>query len=203
MLKIYHAKNTRGLRVIWTAEEIGVPYELKHVPFDPAALRGEDYLAINPFGALPAMEDGGVRMTESGAICQYITERHGKAPFRRTITDADYPAYLQWTHAGEATLTPALSQLVQHRVSRPQDKRVPMIADESVEKFQAHLAVLEAALGGKHFILGDEIALPDVMIGYALHLASLFRLMAEAPPHVREYWKRLQARPAYQKAIAA
>jgi len=203
MLKIYHAKNTRGLRVIWTAEEIGVPYELKHIPFNPAALKADEYLNVNPFGALPAIEDGGVKMTESGAICQYLTERHGKTPFRRTIADADYTTYLQWVHAGEATLTPPLGQLVQHRFARPEDKRVPMLADEAADRFRGYLAILDSALGGKHFLLGADLTLADVMVGYAFHLASLFGLMTDAPAHARAYWDRLQARPGYQKAISA
>jgi glutathione S-transferase len=202
MLKIYHAKHTRGLRVIWTAEEIGVPYELRHIPFNPAALKGDEYLAVNKFGALPAIEDGGVKMTESGAICQYLTERHGKAPFRRTIADPDYPAYLQWTHAGEATLTPPLGQLIQHRI-RPEDRRVAMIAEEASERIQGHLRILSDSLEGQHFILGEQMALPDVMIGYALHLAALLGQMKQAPARVGAYWERLQARPGYQKAVAA
>lgn len=202
MLKIYHARYTRGTRVIWTAEEIGVPYELKHMPFDPGSLRSDEFLRINPFGALPAIEDGGVTMAESGAICQYLTERYGKAPFRRTIEDADYATYLQWVHAGEATLTPPLTQMTQH-TRGPEDRRVPRIADEGREKFYTHLAVIDHALHGRNYLLGDDFTLADVMVGYALHIASLFRLMEDAPPYAAAYWARLQARPAYQTAMSA
>ncbi|MET0182943.1 MAG: glutathione S-transferase family protein [Caulobacterales bacterium] len=202
MLKIYHARHTRGVRVIWTAEEIGVAYELKHMPFDPGSLRSDEFLRINPFGALPAIEDGGVTMTESGAICQYLTERHGHAPFKRTMDDADYATYLQWVHAGEATLSPPLSLVLQH-TRGPEDKRVLRIADESREKFYTHLAVIDRALHGKDYLLGDDFTLADVMVGYALHLAALIKLMNDAPPHAAAYWERLKARPAYQKAISA
>jgi glutathione S-transferase len=89
MLTIYHGKHTRSLRVVWTAEELGLHYAIKHTPFDPAALRTPEFLTISPHGQLPAIEDGGTRMVESGAICQYLTERYGKHPFKRSLGDAD------------------------------------------------------------------------------------------------------------------
>ncbi len=205
MLKIHHAQHARSLRVVWIAEELGVPYELKHTPFNPAALRADEFLSVSPFGALPAIEDGGVRMVESGAICQYLTEKYGKAPFKKTLADADYPAYLQWLHAGEATLTPPLSDIAQHSVVRPESKRIPALVPDAAERFKERLAVVDAALRGRDandYLIGRDMTAADVMVGYALHLASLFGLMADAPQNVSGYWKRLQQRPAYQKAVA-
>ena len=202
MLKIHHGKHTRSLRVVWIAEELAVTYESHHVPFDPATLKSDAFLSISPFGALPAIEDRGVRMVESGAICQYLTERYGKAPFRRELGDPDYPVYLQWLHAGEATMTPPLANIAQHTSIRPQAMRIPQVAAEAVETFRERLHVLDAHLSGKHYILGADMSAADVMVGYALHLAALFRLMDDAPAHVSAYWKRLQERPAYQRAIA-
>jgi glutathione S-transferase len=203
MLTIYHGKHTRSLRVVWTAEELGLHYAIKHTPFDPAALRTPEFLTISPHGQLPAIEDGGTRMVESGAICQYLTERYGKHPFKRSLGDADYPRYLQWLHAGEATLTPPLTALAQHTMLRTAEKRVPMIAGEAAETFKERLAVLDAHLGETGYLLGTDFTAADVMVGYALHLAALMGLMADAPDDVAKYWKRLSERPAYQKAIAA
>ena len=202
MLKIHHGTHTRSLRVVWIAEELGVAYESHHVPFDPATLRSDAFLTISPFGALPAIEDGGVRMVESGAICQYLTEKYGKAPFRRDLGDPAYPTYLQWLHAGEATMTPPLANIAQHTSIRPEAMRIPQVASESVETFKERLQVLDAHLHGKHFLLGADMSAADVMVGYALHLAALFGLMKDAPSHAGAYWKRLSARPAYQRAVA-
>jgi glutathione S-transferase len=202
MLKIHHATHSRSLRVVWIAEELGVTYESRHVPFNPATLKSDAFLSVSPFGALPAIEDGGVRMVESGAICQYLTEKYGKHPFRRELGDPDYPTYLQWLHAGEATMTPPLGAIAQHTRLRPEDKRIPQVAFEAVETFKERLGVLDAHLNGKHYLLGADMSAADVMVGYALHLASLFTLMDDTPAHVGAYWKRLRERPAYQRAIA-
>lgn len=203
MLKIYHVKPTRSLRIVWLAEELGVPYELKHMPFDPAALRTEEFLAVNPFGTVPAIEDGGVHMTESGAIAQYLTERYGKAPLRRQLGDADYPQYLQWLHAGEATLTPPLIHIAAHTRLRPESRRIPIIAEEAVERFYQHAKVLDQYLGETGYLLGAEFTAADVMVGYALHLANAFGLIKDTPDDVQKYFARLAARPAYQRAVAA
>lgn len=203
MLKVYHAKHTRSLRVVWIAEELGLHYELKHMPFDPAALRAEEFLSVNPFGTLPAIEDGGVRMTESGAICQYLTERYGHAPFKRTLGDPDYPAYLQWIHAGEATLTPPLAALAQHTVIRPPERRLATVAAEAGETLRERIKVLDRHLGETGYLLGNDFTAADVMVGYALHLANLLGLLAEAPDDVAKYWQRLAGREAYQRALAA
>lgn len=203
MLKIYHVKPTRSLRIVWLAEELGVPYELKHMPFDPSAFRTEEFLAVSPFGMLPAIEDGGVRMVESGAIAQYLTERYGKAPFRRQMSDPDYPQYLQWLHAGEATLTPPLIHVAAHTRLRPESKRIPLMAEEAVERFREHARVLDRHLGETGYLLGADFTAADVMVGYALHVANALGLLADAPDDVQKYFARLAERPAYQRAVAA
>jgi glutathione S-transferase len=203
MLKIFHAKHTRSLRVVWLAEELGVPFELKHMPFDPSALKADAFLDVSPFGALPAIEDGGVRIVESGAICHYLTEKYGHRPFKRVLGDADYAAYLQWMHAGEATLTPPLSAIAQHTMIRPAERRVPMMAQEAVETFHERMKVLDKWMGGSGYLLGEDFTAADVMVGYALHLASLMRLIGDTPRDIQDYWKRLSGRQAYKNAIAA
>jgi len=203
MLRIYHVKHTRSLRIVWLAEELGVSYDLKHMPFDPGALRTEEFLAINPFGTVPAIEDGGVRMVESGAIAQYLTERYGKAPFRRQLGDADYPQYLQWLHAGEATLTPPLTHVAAHTRLRPEPRRIPLVAEEAAERFREHAKVLDQHLGETGYLLGSDFTAADVMVGYALHVANLLGLIKDTPDDVQKYFARLAERPAYQRAVAA
>lgn len=203
MIKIYHARHARSLRVVWIAEELGLHYELKHMPFDPAALRSDEFITVSPFGQVPAVEDGGMRMTESGAICQYLTERYGHAPFKVSMGEPNYPAYLQWIHAGEATLTPPLTALAQHTRLRPPERRLPLVASEAVETFKERLGVLDLHLHETGYLIGADFTAADVMVGYALHLANVFGLLKDAPDDVVKYWARLQERPAYQRAAAA
>ena len=78
MATLYHCKNARSFRALWALEEIGLPYELKLLPFPPRVLAPE-YLQINPLGTIPLLIDGNVKMTKSAAICQYLADRYSKS----------------------------------------------------------------------------------------------------------------------------
>jgi glutathione S-transferase len=80
MLTLYHCHDARSFRPLWTLEEMGLPYELKMLPFPPRAA-APDYLAVNPLGTVPTFFDGNMRMTESAAICQYLVTRYGPHAF--------------------------------------------------------------------------------------------------------------------------
>ena len=74
MVTVYHAKNTRSIRVLWTLEELGVKADVRSLPFPPSKLQ-PDYLSVNPTGTVPTLIDGPVRLTESMAICEYLAEK--------------------------------------------------------------------------------------------------------------------------------
>ena len=71
MITLYHCARARSFRPLWTLEELGLPYELKMLPFPPRVF-AKEYLGINPLGTIPLMLDGEIRMTESAAIAQYL-----------------------------------------------------------------------------------------------------------------------------------
>jgi glutathione S-transferase len=75
MATVYHAPNTRSMRVLWLLEELGVKAEIKSLPFPPSKLQ-PDYLSVNPTGTVPTLVDGSVRLTESMAICEYLATRY-------------------------------------------------------------------------------------------------------------------------------
>lgn len=107
MIKVYASGGARSRRVIWALEEAGAPYEVVALQFPPRVHHPE-YLKINPTGAIPAISDGGMSLTESLAICEYVARKHGSdlivAP-----EHPEYYNYLQLVYFGEATLAPPLS----------------------------------------------------------------------------------------------
>ena len=115
MLKIFHARGSRSLRVIWMAEEMGLDYELL-----PEAIgrSSPEFIAINPARGLPAIIDGEVSMSESVAIMQYLAARYGPTPLAPASDDPTYPAYLQYLIYGEASLSAFLNALVATRLLR-------------------------------------------------------------------------------------
>ena len=73
MIKIYATENSRSVRPIWTAEELGIDYELEMMPFPPRVFKKE-YLDVNMLGTVPYLIDGDIKMTESVEMCQYLIE---------------------------------------------------------------------------------------------------------------------------------
>ncbi|MFZ3128930.1 MAG: glutathione S-transferase N-terminal domain-containing protein, partial [Rhodoferax sp.] len=104
MITLYHCVSARSFRPLWTLEELGLPYQLKMLPFPPRALARE-ILQENPMGTVPLLVEGATRMTESAAMCQYLATRHGTAGLDVAVDDPAFGAYLNWLHMSDATLT--------------------------------------------------------------------------------------------------
>ena len=104
MITLYHCEAARSFRPVWALEEMGLPYELKMLPFPPRAL-AKEYLGLNPLGTIPFMIDGDTRMTESSAIGHYLATRYGPTPLAVAPDEPEYGAFLNWLYFGEATLT--------------------------------------------------------------------------------------------------
>ena len=76
MLKVHFAPNSRAGRIIWLLEELSLPYEVNKMAFHPSDLKSDDHRKRHPLGRIPVLDDGDIRIYESGAIIEYIIERH-------------------------------------------------------------------------------------------------------------------------------
>src|SRR5438067_2456 len=94
----------RGFRVVWLLEEMGLAYRLRPVDLLAGVENDAEFLAINPGGFIPAIQDGEVTMVESIAIMEYLLARYGPTPLAPGPHDPDFPAYPQFLHLGEAGL---------------------------------------------------------------------------------------------------
>lgn len=200
MTKVYYAPFARSLRVLWTLEELGAPYEGVRVQFPPK-VADPGYLEVHPLGQIPTVVDGDVKFHESVGICEYLAEKHGGQSLLSVAGQPCRPDYLQWLWFGEATLTPPLGTIVRHTFG-PEEGKSVISAAEAKASFLERLAMLDGRLAGREHLVGDRFTLADISVGYALNLGTLFGLPAEYPPNVAAYFTRLQARPAFQAALA-
>jgi glutathione S-transferase len=202
MITLYHAPKTRSVRIHWLLEELGdVAYELNTIKFKPEVIKGPEYRQIHPLGKVPAMQDDGVVMFESGAMVQYILEKYGAGRLEPQVGTPERAKFLQWIHFAEATATAPLGDIAQHSFFRPEAERIPAMVDDGRRRYTAALDVLESELAGRQYLLGDEFSAADVMMGYALMLGKLLGVLTDAHPNVQAYLGRLEQRPAYQKAV--
>jgi glutathione S-transferase len=124
MITLYHCVDARSFRALWALEEVGVPYELRMLPFPPRYLRRE-YLRVNPLGTIPFMIDGETRMTESAAICQYLAERYAGPPLAVRTDEPGYGEDLNASHCGEATLNFPQTLVLRYSMLEPPERRLP------------------------------------------------------------------------------
>jgi len=182
-------------------EEMELRYELRMLPFPPR-VAAPDYLASNPLGTVPLLEDGDVRMTESAAICQYLVTRYGPTKLNVAPEERGYAAFLNGLHLGEATLTFPQALVLRYSRLEPPERRVPQVAEDYARWFLSRLRKSVTGLEGGYYAAGRFTA-ADVSIGYALLVAGKLGLGAQFPPEVAEYWERLSARAGYRRAQAA
>ncbi len=202
MVTLYHCAGARSFRALWALEELGLVYELKMLPFPPR-LHAPDYLAINPLGTVPLLIDGDTRMTESAAICHYLAVRHGPSPLAVAPEEADYGAYLNWLHFGEATLTFPQALVLRYARFEPEERRSAQVAADYARWFLARLRAVEAAAANAGTLCAGRFTMADVSVGYALRLARFSRLDHEFGAATAAYRRRLEARDALRRAVAA
>ena len=202
MITLYHCDAARSFRPLWMLEELGLPYELKMLPFPPRAFARE-YLALNPLGTVPFMVDGETEMTESSAICHYLCVRYGPTPLVVGADEQAYGAFLNWMYFSDATLTFPQTLVLRYGKLEPEERRSAQVTADYAKWFLGRLRVVEAAAGKAETLCAGRFTAADIAIGYALRLAGIVGLAGDFGPNVRAYWDRLQQRDGFKRALAA
>lgn len=200
MITLYHCMSARSFRPLWMLEELGVPYELKMLPFPPRVAE-RSYLDINPLGTIPLMLHGETRMTESAAICQYLCAINAPTPLQVEPGEKGFGAYLNYLHFGEATLTFPQTLVLRYAYFEPEERRQPTVAGDYAKWFLARLRTLEPLLSEQEYLCAGRFTAADVSVSYALMLAESLGLAAQFTPSVAAYWERMQQREGYLRAL--
>tara|TARA_Y100001970_G_C14211885_1_gene847407 strand:+ start:505 stop:1128 length:624 start_codon:yes stop_codon:yes gene_type:complete len=196
MIKIYHAKGTRGLRVMWLCEELNIDYEIQNVDFSKEFRFSEQWLKINPLGKLPSLRDGDILLFESCAMIQYILDKYGGGKLQPSPSTTSYAYFLQWLWFSEATFARPIGEIVNHRREFPDEQEIPEVVQEMQSRIYKCLDALNEALEGKDFILGKDFTAADISLGYSLLIAQN-RIDKEFPEKVDKYWGNISSRRAF------
>ena len=200
-MKLYYSPQGRAVRPRWLLEEIGEPYELVRLTLGTDN-KTPAYLKINPNGTVPTLVDGDLVLFESAAICQHLADRH---PEKRLAPPLGTPArglYYQWIHYAMSGLEPPLVTIFLHTINKPEAERIPVLVTEARAQLRTVLGVVEQALAGRPFILGDQLTTADVLVGSTLVWAQMMSLLGDDRPATAAYLTRLASRPAFQRATA-
>lgn len=204
MITIHHLNMSRSERIVWLAEELGLRYELINHQRDPQTFRAPPSLwAVSPFGKAPIIQDDGKTIYESGAIVEYLLERHGHGKLKPKPDSDEYIGYLHWMHAAEATL---MMPIMMDLLGKMLQVDVPAYKMFRDGEYKTTLLFLDTTLAKSPYVAGQNFTGADVMVTYDLHLAngtSFPALKSTAPlddyPNIVAYLRRVEARPAYLK----
>lgn len=216
MIKVHHLNNSRSQRVLWLLEELELPYEIVHYQRDAKTMLAPPELrAINPLGKSPVVELDGQVLAESAAIIETLNERfddsHRLSPPLQPLDGEERLRYRYWLHYAEGSaMPPLLLNLVFSKL-----RRAPMpffakpiargIADKAVSAFVGpqlalHLDYIESELGKHEWFASDRFTAADIQMSFPVE-AAVARARDRERPRMQAFVERIQARPAYQRAL--
>lgn len=213
MITVHHLEQSRSVRIIWLLEELGVDYSLKSYARDPKTnLAPPEYLALHPLGKAPLITDGDKVLAETGAIAEYIIDKYDAENWRPAKGSPERIAYNYWLHAAEGTLMPylILHLFMTRMETAPPFFMRPIIKAVTGQVRKAYLTpsltkfytYMDAELEGVTWFAGDTPTLADIMMSFPLQAAAGRGALDDTYPHIMTYIERLNARPAYNVALA-
>lgn len=200
-MKLYHQPRTRSSRVRWILAELGVACEVQPVDVFAGDGRKPEYQrAVHPHGYVPALEDDGVILIESSAICMYLADRYGDGRLAPKVGTVERGKYYEWMVYVPATADPCLETIMFHTAFLPEAKRIPQLVDRAKKAWSSKIEPrFAAAVEKAPFILGDAFSAADVLAGGALAWAKMAGVLGEDPALLR-YFEALTTRPAFIEA---
>ena len=200
MLKVHFVAGTRAGRVVWLLEELGLEYEVNIMPFTKEGLKSLEHRARHALGRVPVLEDGDISIFESGAIIDYVLERHKNGGLKPSSDAPEFPFYLQWYHYCEGMVMPPMNQIVVQTILLPPDRRDETVLNQAKNLLTKSLAPVNENLANKDYLIGDFSA-ADLMLGHSCFMANRLGCVNDEMKSIKDYVARINARPAFQKAI--
>lgn len=181
MLKLYGGKKSRAAIAQWYLEELNVPYEFVVLDMENGEHRKPDFLAINPMGKVPAIDDNGFCLWESGAILLYLAEQYGSD----ALTPQKRAELNQWILFANATLAPSMF------MESSRETEMPKLFTPLNDHFKQH-----------DYLVDDQFSAADVAVGaYIAYMQMMLQLDISQYQAVENYIKQISQRPAFQKTI--
>lgn len=196
-LIVHHLNNSRSQRLLWMLEELELPYEIRFHERDKRTMLAPPELRqVHPLGKSPVLEDGGVKLVETGAICEYLVDKTG---LLGPTDDGDSRRrYRQFLHYAEGSVMPML--LVMLVV-----KKIPLMGRLAVKRIQpmvdVHLDYIELELAQRPWFAGDELTAADIMMSFPIEAATARAGLDSRRPATMAWLAKVHARPAYQRAL--
>jgi glutathione S-transferase len=205
VLKVYGIKASRALRTLWLCREIGLQFEQVPVSFADDTTKTPEFLAVNPSGKIPAIDDDGFHLSESMAINIYLAKKHNSSLMPKDLQSE--AKILQWSFWVMTEIEKPLLAVMLQRMPAPPDPQAakyfrernplnPEIEKTSIEALQKPLGILNEHLAKREYLLGNDFTLADLNVASVMIWAHRAKLDLSIRPHVAQWLTRCLARPA-------
>lgn len=199
-MKLYGYAPTRALRVQWMLQELDLDYEYVEVNPTMGELRSPEFLALNPAGKLPVLDDDGFVLNESVAIALYLAEKYPQEGFLPADLQARAEVY-RWLFFTATELEQPIWRIARHTHRYPVEKRLPAEIPLARQDFLDMAAIMEKHLESRTVLVGEEVSVADFIAAYTLDMASMVHLLDDLP-NLNAYMERMYARPKAPPRIA-
>ena len=198
MIEVHHLNESRSRRITWLLEELGLDYTVHVYKRDPKTrLAPPELEKIHPLGKAPVIRDGDEVIFESGAIIEYLVRKYGNGRLAPAQDTHAFNQYLQFLHYAEGSaMLPLMLKLYTGRLGEGAAPLQPRIESE----MKRHLGFLDKSLEGHDFFVGNELTGADIQLSFAVQMAVKF-CGDDAYPNLTAFVKRIEALPAYRRAI--
>jgi glutathione S-transferase len=213
VITVHHLNNSRSQRVLWLLEELGVAYEIQKYQRDAKTmLAPPELLKVHPLGKSPVISDDGATVAESGAIIEYLLERHGKGRLEPARGSPERLRFTYWLHFAEGSaMSPLLMKLVFDRIeTSPMPFFAKPIARSISRKVKTamiepnlkrHLDHMERELTKSEWFAGDEFSAADIQMSFPVEASALRAGLDSSRPKLMTFLKKIHARPAFRRAL--
>lgn len=197
-LKLYGYAGSRAVRNLWMCEELGLGYEHVAMTTADGATRTADFLAINPSGHIPAIDDGGFKLSESLAINLYLAKKHQRLYPQKLEDEAKA---WQWSFWAASELDTQIIQWIVNGVLLPVEKRNAGLALQAREALEWPLTVINGELAKREYLVaGAGFTVADLNVASVMY--RLLSVDLDSKPHLKGWLARCWERPAAKKARA-
>lgn len=201
MLKVWGRPTSVNVqKVMWAVGEMGIAHERIDVGGRFGGLATPAFLAMNPNGRIPTIEDGGVVVWESNAIVRYLAARYGEGTFweRDPGARAQADAWMDWM---QTTLAPDFYAVFWAVVRTPADRQDKVAIKDLTARLTAHYDLLDRQLATRPYLVGDRFSLADIVVGATLYRYFEMEIDRPALSNLDHWHERLRERPAFRDHV--
>lgn len=202
MIKVWgRANSTNVIKVLWLCEELNLRFDRKDVGGPFGGLQTPEFLALNPNGVIPVIEDDGAVVWESHSILRFLSQRHGSGDLYpvEPVMRSHVERWLDW-HI--STLAPALNPVFVALYRTPAEKRDQAALDAMIARLSAAMHRLDSHLDAHPFIAGASFSIADIAFGNSVWRWFAFPFEKPRLAHLERWQSRLSDRPGYGKYVA-